>query len=214
VVLLPHNFDSQQLRFVAVFTDDLEEQMALEKNSAVKMVGGAEVVKQAKTSKLSFDDFDYVIVKANMLEAITPLRTLMKTKFPTINSGTVVADVIASVQKFTGGVRYLATKDQFDYDFGKISVPVGNLEMPDEHISANIEAMLTDINTHKNYARGEYDFITAVRLHSPPVKEMTLLETGPFQKCLDAKPEPPKRRGRRVEMEEIKVEQEPEQAAG
>merc|ERR1712212_1201378 len=137
-----------------------------------------------------------------MLEDLTVLRNLMKKKFPTHKDGTVVADVHEAVQKFTGGVRYTAEKVGMDLDYARITAPVGFLEMTPEQMSDNVSTLLASINSHRNPARGEYDFITEVKLTSPPSEEAIYLDMTPFKHLLKTFPKQTSRRGKQEAAEE------------
>jgi len=121
-------------------------------------------------------DYQYIIAHPNILAELVALRGLMKRKFPNPKSETLGTNLAEMIIKFSNGISYSASKDEYQQNFGLITACVGTLDMDAQHLEANISFLLQDINTVRPKRDGR--FITRVLLKSPPSGEQ--LKIDPF----------------------------------
>lgn len=95
------------------------------RDAGAALVGGSELVKQIQSGDVLLKDFQYVIAHTNILPELVTLRGLMKKKFPNPKSGTLTADVVSSVKKFSNGINYTVSKDEYEKDFGLLETSIG-----------------------------------------------------------------------------------------
>lgn len=100
----------------------------------------------------------------------------MKRKFPNPKSETLGTNLAEMIRRFSDGVSYSATKDEYQQDFALITTTIGTLNMDTQHLEENLRSLLNDVNSVR--PRREGRFITRVILKSPPSREQ--LKIDPF----------------------------------
>jgi len=171
VVDMPHKFASKQRRNIAVVTDVLEEQQMLEGMPFVNLVVGAELARMVKSKEVVLPDYEYVVCNVSMMQDMMPYRQQLKRKFPSVNDGTATSDPVKAVEVLTRGVKFESVSDKHDLDYAKIVIPVGHLNMSAEEIEDNIGAVLNKVQGLRPQKKTTQEWISMVRLISPPSKE-------------------------------------------
>jgi len=150
-VSLPHGV-GKSVR-VAVFCQGDKINQA--KAAGADYVGGSELVERVQ--KESFLDFDVAICTQDMMPQVAKLGKVLGPRglMPSPKAGTVVsatADIAAVVKEFKAGkVEFRADKT------GQVHVGVGKIEFSDEHLLANINALVEAIRAAKPAStRGNY----------------------------------------------------------
>lgn len=139
-------------------------------------MGGVELIKDITGGELLLSDYQFIIAHPNILPELVALRGLMKRKFPNPKSETLGVNLAEMIIKFSNGISYSATKDEYQQNFGLIKASVGTLDMDVQHLEENIRFLLQDVNTMRPKRDGR--FITRVLLKSPPSSEQ--LKIDPF----------------------------------
>lgn len=173
--LIPHKFSHGEERTVLVFAKG-QDIIAEAQKAGATMVGGVELIKDIQNGKLQLTDFEYVLAHPNMLAELVVLRGLMRKKFPNPKSGTLGTEISEMVQRFLNGIKYKASKDEYQQDFGLIETCIGTLDMDPKHLQENLEYLLKDVDSVRPRRDGK--FITRVLLKSPPSNEK--LKIDPF----------------------------------
>lgn len=139
-------------------------------------MGGVELIKDITAGELLLSDYQFIIAHPNILPELVALRGLMKRKFPNPKSETLGVNLAEMVVKFSNGISYSTTKDEYQQNFGLIKANVGTLDMDAQHLEENIRFLLQDVNSMRPKRDGR--FITRVLLKSAPSSEQ--LKIDPF----------------------------------
>ncbi|XP_034027092.1 39S ribosomal protein L1, mitochondrial [Thalassophryne amazonica] len=135
---LPHPF-KKDLNKVLVFTEDANQvKLALESGAAI--AGGAELIKPLLHDEISAD---FYIAVPDILPKLLLLKSKLKRSFPKSTRGTVGVDIPKMVEVFKTGYEY-----QVDHQC-YIITQIATLDMPTDHIFANLQAILTDACSHR-----------------------------------------------------------------
>ncbi|NXI09412.1 RM01 protein, partial [Irena cyanogastra] len=137
-VALPHRF-TDEVNKVLVFTENEQEaEVAREHGAAI--VGGVELIKWILEDEIQADF--YVAVPAIMPKLI-PLRNKLKRKYPSTRKNSLGSDIPKMLQFFRECHEYAVEGES------TIKTRIARLDMPTEHIIANLKAIIHDICTFK-----------------------------------------------------------------
>ncbi|NXA75763.1 RM01 protein, partial [Thryothorus ludovicianus] len=137
-VTLPHRF-TDQVNKVLVFTENEQEAEAAREHGAA-IVGGVELIKWILEDEIQADF--YVAVPAIMPKLI-PLRNKLKRKYPSTRRNSLGSDIPKMLQFFRECHEYAVEDENI------IKTRIARLDMPTEHIIANLKAVVHDICTFK-----------------------------------------------------------------
>lgn len=154
-------------------------------------------------------DYQYIIAHPNILAELVALRGLMKRKFPNPKNETLGANLTEMIVKFSNGISYSASKDEYQQNFGLITASVGTLNMDAQHLEENISFLLKDVNTVRPKRDGR--FITRVLLNSPPSCEH--LKIDPFVYVTELYDKNTAKVKKEIKNQEVAVEEAEEKAA-
>ncbi|NWZ97466.1 RM01 protein, partial [Nesospiza acunhae] len=137
-VVLPHRF-TDEVNKVLVFTEnDQEAEVAREHGATI--VGGVELIKWILEDEIQADF--YVAVPA-IIPKLIPLRNKLKKKYPSTRRNSLGSDIPRMVQFFRECHEYSVE------DESVIKTRIARLDMPTEHIIANLKTIIQDICTFK-----------------------------------------------------------------
>ncbi|NWS23521.1 RM01 protein, partial [Polioptila caerulea] len=137
-VTLPHRF-TDEVNKVLVFTEDEQEaEVAREHGAAI--VGGVELIKWILEDEIQADF--YVAVPA-IIPKLIPLRNKLKRKYPSTRRNSLGSDIPKMLQFFRECHEYAVQDENI------IKTRIARLDMPTEHIIANLKAVIHDICTFK-----------------------------------------------------------------
>ncbi|KAH0615783.1 hypothetical protein JD844_026268, partial [Phrynosoma platyrhinos] len=94
---------------------------------------------------------DYFVSVPTMLSKILPLRGTLKKKFPRIKNGSVGYDIAQMVGFFRVCHEYAVLEN---HNF--IHTPVATLDMPNDQILANLDAVIKDVCKYKPLSYGPF----------------------------------------------------------
>ncbi|NXK41404.1 RM01 protein, partial [Piprites chloris] len=137
-VVLPHRF-TDEVNKVLVFTEN-EQEAEIARENGADIVGGLELVKWILEGEVEADF--YVAVPA-IIPKLIPLRNKLKRKFPSTRRNSLGTDIPRMVQLFRECHEY-AVRDEC-----VIETRIARLDMPTEHIIANLKTVIHDICTFK-----------------------------------------------------------------
>ncbi|XP_039565421.1 39S ribosomal protein L1, mitochondrial isoform X1 [Passer montanus] len=137
-VALPHRF-TDEVNKVLVFTENEQEAEAAREHGAA-IVGGVELIKWILEDEIQADF--YVAVPA-IIPKLIPLRNKLKKKYPSTKRNSLGSDIPRMVQFFRECHEYSVQ------DESVIKTRIARLDMPTEHITANLKAIIHDICTFK-----------------------------------------------------------------
>ncbi|XP_064566235.1 large ribosomal subunit protein uL1m-like isoform X6 [Zonotrichia leucophrys gambelii] len=137
-VALPHRF-TDEVNKVLVFTENEQEaEVAREHGAAI--VGGVELIKWILEDEIQADF--YVAVPA-IIPKLIPLRNKLRKKYPSTKRNSLGSDIPRMVQFFRECHEYSVE------DESVIKTRIARLDMPTEHIIANLKTIIQDICTFK-----------------------------------------------------------------
>ncbi|NXQ62651.1 RM01 protein, partial [Anthoscopus minutus] len=137
-VALPHRF-TDEVNKVLVFTENEQEaEVAREHGAAI--VGGVELIKWILEDEIQADF--YVAVPAIMPKLI-PLRNKLKRKYPSTHRKSLGSDIPQMLRFFRECLEYAVEDENI------IKTRIARLDMPAEHIIANLKTIIHDICTFK-----------------------------------------------------------------
>ncbi|NXH05068.1 RM01 protein, partial [Loxia leucoptera] len=137
-VALPHRF-TDEVNKVLVFTENEQEAEAAREHGAA-IVGGVELIKWILEDEIQADF--YVAVPA-IIPKLIPLRNKLRKKYPSTKRNSLGSDIPRMVQFFRECHEYLVE------DESVIKTRIARLDMPTEHIIANLKTIVQDICTFK-----------------------------------------------------------------
>ncbi|XP_068155727.1 large ribosomal subunit protein uL1m [Drosophila tropicalis] len=200
MAMIPHKFAHGEERKIIVFTKGNNEIIEA-REAGASLVGGVELIKDITAGELLLSDYQYFIAHPNILAELIALRGLMKRKFPNPKSETLGTNLAEMITKFSNGISYSASKDEYQQNFGLICACVGTLDMDGQQLEENIRYLLQDVDTMRPKREGR--FISRVLLKSPPSSEQ--LKIDPFiyvPELWDKSTMKTKREPKKVETEE------------
>ncbi|NWW04971.1 RM01 protein, partial [Oreocharis arfaki] len=137
-VTLPHRF-TDEVNKVLVFTESVQEaEIAREHGAAI--VGGVELIKWILEDEIQADF--YVAVPA-IIPKLIPLRNKLKRKYPSTRKNSLGSDIPKMLQFFRECHEYAVEDENI------IKTRIARLDMPTEHIIANLKTIIHDICTFK-----------------------------------------------------------------
>lgn len=173
ILLLPYHFDLNPPRKVLAFCKTAETQEEALAGGA-EAYGGVDLIKRIQSGEVSLTDYDYFVAHVNMMAEIVPIRGLMKRRFPALRNGTMGTNLAEMIERLSKGVEFSSTKDNYDLDYGSVSVPFGRLTMGTRELEENYVAILKDVETCRGRSSGA--FITRCFVVSPPSRERFVVD--------------------------------------
>ncbi|XP_063281397.1 large ribosomal subunit protein uL1m [Pelobates fuscus] len=168
----PYPFSTEDNKIV-VFTEDAEA-VEIAKCNGVAFVGGSELVEQVLNDEIQAD---FYVATPDIIPKLNPLKNKLRKKFPKSKRGSVGRDIPKMLQLFRTCHEYLVENECL------IKTKIATLEMPCEHIAANLDALIKDACTHKPLSYGP--FVERVIISSATSEALFIK----FQKFLPQQPE-------------------------
>ncbi|NXK63651.1 RM01 protein, partial [Sylvietta virens] len=137
-VTLPHRF-TDEVNKVLVFTEN-EQEVEVAQEHGAAIVGGVELIKWILEDEIQADF--YVAVPA-IIPKLIPLRNKLKQKYPSTRRKSLGSDIPKMVQFFRECHEYTVEDESI------IKTRIARLDMPTEHIIANLKTIIHDICTFK-----------------------------------------------------------------
>ncbi|KAM4576432.1 large ribosomal subunit protein uL1m [Odontesthes bonariensis] len=144
-VHLPHSFKTEMNK-VLVFTEDPNQAKAAQ-DSGAAFAGGVELIQQILDDEVSAD---FYVAVPDILPKLVPLKNKLRKKFPKSKRGTVSNNIPMTLELFKTGHEYLVESDCY------IRTQIATLDMPTEHIFANLQTVLMDVCSHRPASMGPF----------------------------------------------------------
>ncbi|XP_018092927.1 39S ribosomal protein L1, mitochondrial isoform X2 [Xenopus laevis] len=141
----PYPFSTEANK-VLVFTENPGDAQIARDNGAA-FVGGSEFVQQILDDEIQAD---FYIATPEIVPKLTPLKNKLRKKFPKSKRGSVGRDIPKMLQLFKTGHEYLVEKECL------VQTKIATLDMPREHIAANLDAVIKDICTYRPLSYGPF----------------------------------------------------------
>ncbi|XP_075060101.1 large ribosomal subunit protein uL1m [Mixophyes fleayi] len=142
---LPYPFVKESNK-VLVFTENAEEAENA-KNSGSAFVGGIELIPQIMNDEVQAD---FYIATPDIIGKLNILKNKLRKKFPKNKRGSVGYDIINMVKLFQTCYEYLVEKECI------VETKIATLDMPPEHILANLDTLVKDVCKHKPLSFGPF----------------------------------------------------------
>ncbi|XP_041057783.1 39S ribosomal protein L1, mitochondrial isoform X2 [Carcharodon carcharias] len=166
IVHLPYPFMTT-VNKVLVFTESPEEVAVAQKHGA-DIVGGIELIQKILDDEIQAD---FYVSVPDMISKLVPLKNKLRKKFPKTKRGSVGYNIPEMIEIFKTGHEYLVERDCY------ILSKIGTLDMPREHIAANVAAIIKDACTQRPVSFGP--FVERAIICSA-TSESLLFNVGPF----------------------------------
>ncbi|XP_054630556.1 39S ribosomal protein L1, mitochondrial isoform X2 [Dunckerocampus dactyliophorus] len=144
-VHLPHPFKTEMNK-VVVFTEDVN-QANVAKEGGASFVGGAELIQPILDDEIVAD---FYVSVPEMLAKLTPLKNKLRKKFPKSNRGSVGINVPKMLELFKTGHEYAVESECY------VRTQIATLDLPKEHILANLQTILMDVCSHRPANMGPF----------------------------------------------------------
>lgn len=174
----PHPFQyGIRARKIVALCKDPDLQVAAKEAGAI-ISGSNDIVALLKSNQLTNRDFDHIVCHSDFLVEFAAVKGMRAQPFfPTKQRGNYGDNLVELVRYFKDGIDYKLRRDPDEPEFGFIDCPFGKLNMPDEHLRANIKELFNHINRFKplNLADGK-EFFERVTITTPATQELFLLK--------------------------------------
>ncbi|NXA89507.1 RM01 protein, partial [Melanocharis versteri] len=137
-VTLPYRF-TDEVNKVLVFTEN-EQEAEVARQHGAAIVGGVELIKWILEDEIQADF--YVAVPA-IIPKLIPLRNKLRRKYPSIRRNSLGSDIPQMLRFFRECHEYAVEDESI------IKTRIARLDMPTEHIIANLKTIIHDICTFK-----------------------------------------------------------------
>lgn len=137
-VLFPFPF-VKKLNKVLVFTEKAED-IETAKNNGAAVVGGTELIPEILNDDVQAD---FYIATPDILSKLNLLKNKLRKKFPKTKRGSVGNDIANMIKLFENCYEYIVERECF------IRIKIATLDMPLEHIVANMHTLIKDVSQHK-----------------------------------------------------------------
>ncbi|XP_023241463.1 39S ribosomal protein L1, mitochondrial-like [Centruroides sculpturatus] len=161
----PHDINLKQERKILAVCENSEDQIKA-MNAGAWISGGKSIIKQIQDGEIKVDEFDYLVAHVDIIMELAKVRGLLKTKFPNKAKGNIGKDITSLVEKFIKGIEFVSVKHPVELDFQWIEIPIGELNMPIEHLEENFNFLLNTVYGYKPEGDTPGPFITRTLLYS------------------------------------------------
>ncbi|XP_041854878.1 39S ribosomal protein L1, mitochondrial [Melanotaenia boesemani] len=144
-VHLPHPF-KMEMNKVLVFTEDPNQAKVAQESGAV-FAGGVELIQPILDDEISAD---FYVAVPDILPKLLSLKNKLRKKFPKSKRGTVSTNIPKTLEMFKTGHEYLVESDCY------VRTQIATLDMPSEHIFANLQTLVTDVCSHRPADMGPF----------------------------------------------------------
>uniref|UniRef100_A0A4X2M9T3 Large ribosomal subunit protein uL1m n=1 Tax=Vombatus ursinus TaxID=29139 RepID=A0A4X2M9T3_VOMUR len=146
-----HNFSysfSSKAKKILVFTEKESEIKIAEENRAA-FAGGSALIQKTLDDEIQAD---FYVSVPEMTPALQPLRRKLKKRFPRLSQNSINHDIVKMLEFFKTGHEIAVDEERGDFLQTQIAV----LDMPNNEIVANLEAVITDVCRHKPQSTGPF----------------------------------------------------------
>lgn len=161
----PHDINIEQERKILAVCENADDQIKA-MDAGAWLSGGKEIIKRIQDGELTIKDFDYLVAHVDIIMELAKVRGLLKTYFPNKSKGNIGKDMTFLVEKFVKGIEFASSKHPIELDFQWIEVPIGQLNMPIDHLENNFNYLLNAIYEYKPSGNIPGSFITRTLLFS------------------------------------------------
>uniref|UniRef100_A0A3P8NBG2 Mitochondrial ribosomal protein L1 n=1 Tax=Astatotilapia calliptera TaxID=8154 RepID=A0A3P8NBG2_ASTCA len=125
---------------------DANQATVARENGAV-FAGGVELIQPILDDEVSAD---FYVAVPDILPKLVPLKNKLRKKFPKSKRGSVGINVPKMLELFKTGHEYTVESDCY------VRSQIATLDMPSEHIFANLQTILVDVCSHRPASLGPF----------------------------------------------------------
>uniref|UniRef100_A0A8D2Q0P6 Mitochondrial ribosomal protein L1 n=1 Tax=Varanus komodoensis TaxID=61221 RepID=A0A8D2Q0P6_VARKO len=151
-LIFPYRF-TESVHKVLAFTEK-EEEATLASKYGAAIVGGAELIKPILNGEINAD---FYVAVPSVVSKLSPLRNFLKQKFPKTKNGSLSYDIIEMLEFFTLCHKYRVE------NVNMIRTPIAKLDMPNDQILANLDAVIKDVCKYKPLKYGPFVTCLSIR---------------------------------------------------
>lgn len=144
-VHLPFPFVKEKNK-ILVFTEKAED-IELAKNSGAAVVGGTELIPEILNDQVQVN---FYIATPEIAPKLSALKNKLRKKFPKYKRGTIGDDVVGLIKQFETCYEYIVENECL------VRTKIATLDMPLEHIIANVDALIKNVCEHKPLSYGPF----------------------------------------------------------
>ncbi|KAJ8398110.1 hypothetical protein AAFF_G00431870 [Aldrovandia affinis] len=137
-VHLPYQLKTE-INKVLVFSENADQAKLAEESNAA-FVGGEELIQKVLDDEVQAD---FYLAVPDIMNKLHPLKNKLRKKFPKNKRGTVGVNILKMLELFKTGHEYLVERDCY------ILTKIATLDMPMEHILANMQEIISDVCTYR-----------------------------------------------------------------
>ncbi|XP_024055685.1 39S ribosomal protein L1, mitochondrial [Terrapene carolina triunguis] len=144
-ILLPYPFVTE-INKVMVFTEKAEE-IKIAKENGAAFAGGTELIEKILDDEINAD---FYIAVPEIIAKLLPLKNKLRKKFPKTSRNSLGRDIPKMLELFKTGHEYVVEEENL------IETRIATLDMPNEQIVANLDAIIKDVCTYKPLSYGPF----------------------------------------------------------
>ncbi|XP_068948839.1 large ribosomal subunit protein uL1m isoform X2 [Petaurus breviceps papuanus] len=95
---------------------------------------------------------DFYVSVPEMMPALQPLRRKLKKKFPRLSQNSINRDILKMLEFFKSGHEIVVDEERGNF----LETQIAKLDMPTDEITANLQAVITDVCRHKPQSSGPF----------------------------------------------------------
>lgn len=157
---------------VLVFTEK-EEDIETAKNNGAAVVGGTELIPEILNDDVQAD---FYVATPEIVPKLNILKNKLRKKYPKTKRGSVGNDIVNMIKLFENCYEYIVERECY------IRIKIATLDMPLEHIVANMNTLIMNVSKHKPM---NFDPLVENAILSSATSEALYID---FQKFLPQEP--------------------------
>lgn len=147
VLSFPYPFASE-INKVAVFTGNASEIKIAEENGAA-FAGGTELVQKILDDEIQSD---FYVAVPEIMPELNPLKKKLKKRFPKLTRNSIGRDIPKMLELFKTGHEIKIDEERENF----LKTKIATLDMPSDQISANLQAVISEVCRHRPLNLGPF----------------------------------------------------------
>ncbi|TFK02846.1 trinucleotide repeat-containing protein 6C protein [Platysternon megacephalum] len=123
------------------------EEIKIAKENGAAFAGGTELIQKILDDEINAD---FYIAVPEIIAKLLPLKNKLRKKFPKTNRNSLGRDIPKMLELFKVGHEYMVEEENL------IETRIATLDMPNEQIVANLDAIIKDVCTYRPLSYGPF----------------------------------------------------------
>uniref|UniRef100_A0A8C5KDD8 Large ribosomal subunit protein uL1m n=1 Tax=Jaculus jaculus TaxID=51337 RepID=A0A8C5KDD8_JACJA len=154
VISFPYPFASK-INKVAVFTENATEVKIAEEHGAA-FAGGTNLIQKILDDEIHAD---FYVAVPEIMPELNPLKKKLQKKFPKAIRNSIGRDIPQMLELFKTGQEIVVDEEKKNF----LSTKIATLDMPTDHIAANLQAVINEVCRHRPLNLGPFVVHTFLR---------------------------------------------------